>query len=136
MNPKHGAARVGHICIAEMIRALLDGPKTVAELSELSGLSQYTVRRYVREMKKRKAAHIAAWEEDTAGRVTAASYRLGEGKDATRPARPRDNATRMRQYRQRQKQVALLGALAGSMPMHAARTCSVAADRQPHSASE
>lgn len=113
MNPKHGASRIGHICIAKMIGALVEGPQTVAELSELSGLSEYTVRRYVKAMRKERALHIDSWEEDSAGRVTAAAYSLGKGNDAKRPARPRNNAIRMRQYRVRQKQAAMNNALAG-----------------------
>lgn len=115
MNTKRGASRIGHICIAKMIGALLHGPQTVAELSELSGLTEYTVRRYVKAMRKERAVHISAWDEDAAGRATAAAYSLGEGRDAKRPLRPRDNAIRMRKYRERMKQAAMNNALAGAL---------------------
>lgn len=113
MNMKHGASRVGHLCIAEMIAALQDGPKTVTELSELSGLTKYTVRRYVIAMRKKRVVHVAAWEEDSAGRITAPCYRLGKGADAKRSAHPKSNAMRMRQYRERLKQAAMNNAIAG-----------------------
>jgi predicted ArsR family transcriptional regulator len=115
MNTKCGASRIGHICIAKMIGALLHGPQTVAELSELSGLSEYTVRRYVTALRKERAVHIDSWEEDSAGRVTAAAYCLGDGTDAKRPKRPRSNAIRMRQYRERRRQAAMNNALAGAL---------------------
>ena len=101
-------ARPAHLAVAIMVAALVDGMATVQDLADESGLSEQSVRDYVRAMRKRRAVHVAAWEHDGAGRQSRAAYRLGRKPDAVRVP-PRDRAEIARQYRARKKDAVLLG---------------------------
>lgn len=102
----------GHIAIAKMMSALLDGKQTVYELREVSGLNLTTIRRYVLTMRKERAVYISDWDFDRTGAVRTPMYSLGRGVDAKRKVVKIDNAKRMRQVRERKKQVTILVALA------------------------
>jgi len=69
---------------ARMIRMLCDGPCTIQELADDTGLHYNTVQVYMRELHRVGAAHIAAWERDGRGRDQIKVYGLGVGKDAKR----------------------------------------------------
>lgn len=70
---------------------LLDGPCTVFELIEESGIHENTARKLLRILKRHKRVHIAAWENDSAGRAMIAAYALGDKPDVKR--RPRKTPT-------------------------------------------
>lgn len=101
-------ARPAHIAVAVMVARLVDGPSTARDLAEESGLSEQSVRDYLRAMRKRRAVHVAAWEHDAAGRQTLAAYRLGRKPDAVRVP-PRSRAEIARHYRARKRDARLLG---------------------------
>lgn len=77
--------KVNAMSQAHLIRALLVGDMTLSELAEETGLHYVTVREYCSALHKAGAAHIARWEPDARGRHIIKVYRLGQGKDATRP---------------------------------------------------
>ena len=102
----------GHIAVAKMMSALLDGKQTVYDLRDVCGLNLTTIRRYVLTMRKEKAVYIADWDFDQRGAVRTPMYSLGRGVDAKRKVVKIDNAARMRQSRERKKQINVLLALA------------------------
>lgn len=69
---------------AHLIRMLCDGPCTIQEIADETGLHYMTVQVYLRELRQAGAAHIAAWEKDSKGRDIIKVYALGPGKDAKR----------------------------------------------------
>jgi len=69
---------------AHLIRMLCDGPCTIQEIADETGLHYMTVQVYLRELRQAGAAHIAAWEKDSRGRDQIKVYGLGVGKDAKR----------------------------------------------------
>ena len=111
MTPSAKRSRVGHMAVAMLMAAMLDGPKTYAELCEASGLNQTSVRGYIMALRKFKAARIAEWQTDSRNRLTVAAFALGKGTDAVRKIEPRDNAARLKAYRTRNKQVRMLRAM-------------------------
>jgi predicted ArsR family transcriptional regulator len=80
-------ARVNALAFAIMVRALYDGPKTLHQLSEITGLHLWTVRHYVKAMQRQEVAHITGWTKDSMGRDTTAHYALGMGVDMPREAK-------------------------------------------------
>lgn len=105
-------SRCGHIAIGKMLAALLDGPQSVEELVEASGLCSTTVRHYVLTFRKLKAVRIAEWQPDRRNRLTVPAYAIGKGRDAVRKVARIDNAARMRSYYARTKANRVLHALA------------------------
>lgn len=101
-------SRPAHIAVAVMVAQLVEGPATVPEIAEESGLTERSVREYMRAMRKRRAVHVARWEHDAAGRQTLAAYRLGAKPDAARVP-PRSRAEIARHYRARKRDAQLLG---------------------------
>ena len=86
---------------AQLIKLLLIGDMTCAELSEETGLHVMTVWDYVRELHRAKAAHIARWDTDARGRYCVRVFKLGEGQDARRPSLT--SVERNQRYRDRIK---------------------------------
>lgn len=99
------AVRLGSLSIAKVMRALLDGPCSVTELEEISGLSNHTLHDYMRALRKEHAAHICGWEEDATGRESIRIFKLGAGKDV--PRRKKSKAQIARECRQRKKDAQL-----------------------------
>lgn len=76
--------KMSAILQAHLIKMLCDGPCTIQEIADETGLHYMTVQVYLRELRKAGAAHIAAWEKDARGRDVIKVYALGPGKDAKR----------------------------------------------------
>jgi sugar-specific transcriptional regulator TrmB len=93
--------RMNAVSYAHMIKMMLEGTRTCAELAEETGLSTATIYDYTRELHKKGAAHIITWETDTLGRDAKPVYMLGKGKDAVR--RKMSTAERTRNYRARHR---------------------------------
>lgn len=91
-----------------MVAALAEGPATVQDIAEETGLTDMSVRGYIRAMRKRRVIHIARWEHDAAGRQTLAAYQLGQKRDAVRVP-PRSRAEMARHYRARKRDARILG---------------------------
>lgn len=94
-----------------MVRELLAGPCTVADIVHETGMRPETVMGYVRALRRQKAIYIAQRNEDTAGRLTVAAYRLGDKPDA--PRAPEARALIKRRYREREKMRAITAAVQG-----------------------
>lgn len=86
MKPPHKPQynRINALSQANLIKLLLEGTYTCAELAEQTGLHYVTVLHYTRALRKVGAAHICAWDKDARGRDLIKIYKLGEGKDAKR----------------------------------------------------
>ncbi len=105
---KRAPSRPSHLAIAELVARLAAGPATVPELAEQSGLSEQSVRGYVRAMRRRKVIYIAGWEQDAHGRQSLAAYAIGDRPAAVRKP-PRTRAETLRHYRARKADARLLG---------------------------
>ena len=88
MNPPRNKGKkiikINAISQAQLIKAMLDGAYSCAELAEITGLHYVTVLQYTRELHAAGAAHICMWEKDIHGRDAIKVYKIGEGKDAKR----------------------------------------------------
>jgi predicted ArsR family transcriptional regulator len=106
--------RTGHIALGKFLALLLgDEPSTVDDISEHSGLSPQTIRSYIRTWRKEGIIFVAAWEEDTRGRMTHKAYQLGRSADVPRPRVRLSPAERARRQRERRRQERMLSALNG-----------------------
>jgi DNA-binding Lrp family transcriptional regulator len=85
------------MAFAQMIRLLMDGPHTFAELAEETGLHYVTVREWVREMHLQGIVRVSTWVENKRGARVVAAFVFGEGKDCRRPT-PKDGRQRTREY--------------------------------------
>ena len=105
---KNRPNRPAHLAVAYMFAHLVNGPATVADLADESGLSEQTVRGYVRALRRLRAVHVAGHELDDSGRQSIKAYAIGRKPDAIRVP-PRSRAEIARDYRARKKMIALLG---------------------------
>lgn len=106
-NPKgKRQIKINAITQAHLIKLLLDGTYTCAELAHETGLHYVTVLQYTRELHRAGAAHIAGWEKDSRGRDLAKIYKIGAGTDKRR--QKKTQAERQVAYRAKKKQVKLL----------------------------
>lgn len=94
-----GQIRLSHLTFTLILEELVSGPCTAQALADHSGMLPKTVRLLLRTMRKKKLAHIAAYDKDTLGRVNVMVYGFGPGKDAKRAAKPREQVNR--EYRKR-----------------------------------
>lgn len=104
-------SRVSHVAVAKMVAAIVNGPATIADMACESGLSEQTVRGYVRALRKSRAVHVAGRELDSRGRQSIKAYAFG-GKPDAQIVPPRSRAEIARDYRARKKMGALLGVFA------------------------
>jgi predicted transcriptional regulator len=105
---KRAPSRTSHVAIAELVARLASGPSTVIEIAEQSGLSEQSIRGYIRAMRRRKVVYIAAWEDDLRGRQTLAAYAIGDRPNAAKKP-PRTRSQIAKSYRARRRDAALLG---------------------------
>jgi hypothetical protein len=103
--------RANALADAMMIRALLDGPCTISDLSEASGLVRRTVQERVKALRKVKAVYIAHWEQDAIGRYNIHAWQMGDERDAPKP-KPQRLRLR-REKAQRAAQLAMIRMTAG-----------------------
>lgn len=97
---------------AVMTRELLAGPCTAQELADETGMRPETVRLHIRALRAAGIMHVQQWVPDSIGRLTTASYRLGEGQDVKR--RPMLEVEIKRRYRARSRQRAMHDAIMGA----------------------
>lgn len=110
--PRRKMVKVGALTYAQLIKYMLEGCHSCAELAELTGLHYVTVLEYARELHRAGAAHITAWGCDARGRSTLKIYQLGPGKDAKRPPRM-PSVARTAAYRAKVKQLDITRRLHG-----------------------
>ena len=100
--------RLSALSMAKITRALLDGPCSVPELRDVSGLNVSTLHEYMRALRKEGAVHISGWEADATGRDSLRIYKLGPGQDS--PRRRKSKAQVARECRKRKQDALLLHA--------------------------
>lgn len=91
--------KVNAITQAHLIKLMLEGKFTCAELAGITRLHYVTVLHYTRELHKAQAAHICMWKKDTKGRDLIKVYKIGAGQDAIR--QKMTPAERQQRYRDR-----------------------------------
>ena len=90
--------RITPLTQATLIKLLIDGDRTCAELAEETGLHISTVYQYTNALRHVGAAHICDWREDGYGAERTRIYKLGASQDV--PAYAMTQAERQRRYRQ------------------------------------
>ena len=109
-NPKgKRQIKINAILQAHLIKLLLEGTYTCAELAEMTGLHYVTVCQYTRELHRAGAAHIAGWDKDRRGCDVLKIYKIGAGRD--KPRQRKTMAERSTSYRARKKQLKLIHTL-------------------------
>lgn len=94
--------RLGALSMAKVVRALLDKPRSVPELMDVSGLSTNTVHEYMRALRKEGVVHIGAWRRDATGRESLRVFKFGPGKDAARAKKSKAQIARECRERKRE----------------------------------
>lgn len=85
-----------------LLEHLSQAPCSAQDLAELTGLHIETTREFLKEMKKRKLAHIAQWDLRLNQRIKLPMYQLGDGNDTPKPKRI-PNALAVKRWKERQK---------------------------------
>ena len=98
--------KVNAMSFALLVKEMLAGEYTCAELAERTGLHYVTVLRYAREMHKAGSAHICAWRMNDKKQYTLKVYKIGEANDAQKLRRNRTGAERTAKYRRKQRALA------------------------------
>lgn len=101
--------KLNAVAFSLLVELLMEGDYTAPELIEETGLHYLTVYEYLKAMRKRGLLHIVRWDNDSYGRCSLRVYKLGRGKDASKPTISKSE--KCRRYRQRRKEAALLGIL-------------------------
>lgn len=90
--------KINAIMQAQIIKLMLDGDHSCAELAEMTGAHYVTVLQYTRELHRAGAAHICRYEPDRLGRHNVKIYKIGAGKDVkAQKATPRERQAARRQ---------------------------------------
>jgi pyocin large subunit-like protein len=95
-----------------LIKNMLEGTYSCAELAEITGLHYVTVQQYARELHRAGAAHISSWEKDSRGRDVVKIYKIGVGKDAKREKLT--GAQRQERVREKRRAQQLAQVMAGT----------------------
>lgn len=105
--------KINAVMQANIIKLMLEGTYSCAELAEMTGAHYVTVLQYTRELHRAKAAHIAHWDKDSRGRDIIKVYKIGEGRDAKR--QKLTHVERSARYRTKQRQANELAVVQGRM---------------------
>ena len=103
------AHKVNALMFSIMVKLLMEGTRTCAELAEETGLHVLTVYDWTATMHKQGIIHICMWEGD--GRNSVRIFKFGPGKDAPRPLKPRSVISA--EYRAKKKAAELLHRMVG-----------------------
>jgi hypothetical protein len=101
--------KVNAMSFAIMCKLLMEGTRTCAELAEDTGLHVLTIYDWVRELHRQGVLHVCMWEGE--GRSSMRVFKLGPGKDAPRPTKPRSRIHA--EYRAKKKAALLLHRMVG-----------------------
>lgn len=80
--PQKRPIKINALAVAKVMKSLLDGPCSINELRDVSGLGLNTISRYLNAMVKEKCVHVSAWEKDSMGRDALRVFSLGYGVTA------------------------------------------------------
>lgn len=103
--------KVNYTATAIVLKTLMEGPASVAELVDAAGLHKVTTYNFMRVLRRHKVVHIASWETDRLGRDCMPVFALGKGKD--KPRRKLTGAERTANMRERKRLAAIAAAIAG-----------------------
>jgi hypothetical protein len=76
--------KINALSIAKMMRSLLEGPATAAELVAVSGLSRGTVYSYLKALHAEKCIYVCGWEKSVLNRDAIKIFAIGSKPDAPR----------------------------------------------------
>lgn len=93
-------AKTNAIAFAKLIGALHDGPCTILEMVEVTGLHRVTIEGQLRALRREGLVHICGWEKDRRGRYQVKVFLLGRKRDVPAPP-PKKASVRTAEYRQR-----------------------------------
>lgn len=103
--------KVNALTFSIMCKLLMDGTRTCKELAEESGLHVCTVYDWTSQLHKHGVIHICMWDGEANRSVRI--FKLGPGKDAVRPVKPKNARDSVR--RARRNAARLLQRMAGSL---------------------
>jgi transcription initiation factor IIE alpha subunit len=103
--------RVNAMAIGKMLGMLMQ-EASANEISEESGLSVQTVRRYLKELYKNNVIHIADYAEDNRGVRTVKVWAFGDNPDAKKPQRITSKEA-CAKYRAKMKQIKMMQQMTG-----------------------
>lgn len=93
----------------QMLDAMRDAPRSLPYLAKITGITDRVVSRWLSAMKTASVVRVAAYAEDSRGRMFTRLWGPGPGEDAPRGG-PRWNAAqRMARVRQRRRRSSGLG---------------------------
>lgn len=95
-NRKSLRPKASHIGFAHLWRELEAGA-TVLGAAEATGAAKPTVHKLLMHLRRKRQAHVCAWEKDAMNRPVAV-WRIGVGNSVPKPKR--SNAEKQRAYRQ------------------------------------
>jgi hypothetical protein len=93
--------KVNQEVYALVFKAFLEGPCSITELEDISGMHRVTLQSLMRVLKRHKVVYISAWEKDRLGRDCSAVFTLGKGRNI--PKQRKTPAERQADYRSRQQ---------------------------------
>ena len=111
-NKGKGIIKINAFIQGVLIKNMLEGTYSCAELAEITGLHYVTVQQYARELHRAGAAHISSWEKDSRGRDVVKIYKIGVGKDAKREKLT--GAQRQERVREKRRAQQLAQVMAGT----------------------
>lgn len=104
------------ISFAVMMRELMDGELTRAQLAEKTGLHLETVCRYIHWLHRKRVIHIVDWHKNSVNGVFAPIFTLNlHNEEDVEPPLPKDRLLTGREYRARKKAEKLNRLLAGEL---------------------
>lgn len=103
------------ITYSHLMRMLMDGEHTRAELARGTGLHAETVNRYVRQLHRRGVVRISDWHINPVNRNAVPCFTLNvEGLADEPKPKPRGKAVIEKEYRARQKAIRVNRLMAGA----------------------
>lgn len=106
--------KLNALCLAKLVRALMDDEMSYRDLAEATGLYYLTVVRYVNALHKERVVHLCEYRPDKLGRKCIRVFAWGEGRDVKRPVRVTD-IQRKRISRARKAHLVAVHAMAGRL---------------------
>lgn len=103
------------ITYSHLIRALMDGEHTRAELGRITGLHGETVSRYVTQLHRRRVVRIADWNRNPVNGNWCPRYSLNFEEQADMPKpKPKGRLQIDREYRGRRKAIEMNRLMGGA----------------------
>lgn len=104
--------RVNHLTTALLLRELYDGPCTVEELREATGLKPATIRDLIKQLIKQRLVHIAGRVPNVRGEMRVLQFQWAPDKPHKSPPR-KTTAQRSREARERRRRREMARMVAG-----------------------